>query len=393
MDVDSIFRCWLAQLVSDHAGQFQQLLKKRPENRFITEWIFANTRILDDGFERKLSQRVHWILGGFAGWDDPRLKCANPECGLTFKDPRYFVSATFGYRRHCCKACSNRHADTRLKSTATRFRKHGGKYFGDDAIEKRRRTCLERYGADSNMRSPEGLARYRSAIIDRYGVENQFQRAEIRKKIADVKKERYGDPLYNNSNKAAETIKAKGCSFSVSRARKAKSTWLKKYGIDHPMKLESVKMKAHYGWKHGRRYRLGGDTMMSVPELAFALYCRDKGLCYIYEDPKSAMKYNDALGESHTYFPDFHIVGFRGRPVDFLVELKGDNHFKNRDPDSGVMISFKGPEYDHVEQAKYDLIVSEGVVLVTTRRYMRYVTYAKRKYGSKFHLAYAVDGK
>lgn len=88
---------------------------------------------------------------------------------------------------------------------------------------------------------------------------------------------------------------------------------------------------------------------MTIPELAFALYCSDHGIEYIYEDPASVMEYADSNGKLHSYFPDFHIIGVGGRRLDFLVEIKGDNHFKNRDPATGIMISFKGPAYDHVE--------------------------------------------
>lgn len=135
-----------------------------------------NTRLLDCA-GRKFSQRVHWILSGFKNWDDARLHCAN--CGKTLDDPKFFRSPTIGYNRYCCKACSNKHELTRAKSRSTRLASNGGSYFSKASIEKRRKTCLKKYGADSNMKSIAGLNKYKRSLMERYGVDNQFKRQAV----------------------------------------------------------------------------------------------------------------------------------------------------------------------------------------------------------------------
>lgn len=53
-----------------------------------------------------------------------------------------------------------------------RLAKNGGKYFSDESMEQKRNTCMKKYGAPHNMQSEKGLAEYKAAIMDTYGVEN-----------------------------------------------------------------------------------------------------------------------------------------------------------------------------------------------------------------------------
>lgn len=202
-----------------------------------------------------------------------------------------------------------------------------------------------------------------------------------------MKLEKYGDAKYNNSEQQVRTRRMHAEAdphYEVNRYTAARKTWMRNYGVSHPMKNPKICARSHKNWKHKSHYMFGGDRFVSIPELAFALWCKDKGIDYVYEDDMPSMEYLDDNSNRHMYFPDFHIIGYGNHKTDFLVEIKGDNHFKDRDPSTGVMISFKGSAFDHVEQAKYKLMLEHGVIIVTTARYKKYLDWAKKTYGKDF---------
>lgn len=82
------------------------------------------------------------------------------------------------------------------------------------------------------------------AIKEKFGVDNVFQLEKIKEKSKKVKKEKYGDENYNNSEKMISTKKKKyGEGYLKQSAKDIKNKMVKKYGVDHPLKIDKFKNK------------------------------------------------------------------------------------------------------------------------------------------------------
>ena len=71
------------------------------------------------------------------------------------------------------------------------------KYKGIDRswMEKRKKTCLEKYGDEIAFRSPQVQETYKKNLKDKYGVENPFLVPEFKQKSIDTMIERYGSEV------------------------------------------------------------------------------------------------------------------------------------------------------------------------------------------------------
>ena len=57
------------------------------------------------------------------------------------------------------------------------------------------------------------------------------------------------------------------------------------------------------------------------------------------------------------------------------------------------MISLKGSEYDHVEQAKQRCMKEHGVILITSDDYAFYVKYAEKTYSQPVLMSFRTNNK
>lgn len=136
----------------------------------------------------------------------------------------------------CCTECIYKLRDK--KSTETSLKKYGvthptkNKTINNDILEKRKITCLEKYGVEYASSSPIIKDKVKQKCLEKYGVEYAFQSDEVKQKIKDTCKERYGTEwTFQN-----EEAKTKYC-----------ETCLKKYGVNNtfliPEVLESFKLR------------------------------------------------------------------------------------------------------------------------------------------------------
>lgn len=85
----------------------------------------------------------------------------------------------------------------------------------------------------------------KNAIKEKFGVDNVFQLDNIKEKSKKKKIEKYGDENYNNGKKAVETkreLYGEDYYTNMLEAQKVQ-TFIKKYGVDHPLKLDEFKNK------------------------------------------------------------------------------------------------------------------------------------------------------
>lgn len=172
------------------------------------QWLDENNAFTDDtrksltsGITRKLKNRDNIFkefttLTGVTS-DDPAeiiYNIVNPNCSKVCEvcgKPTSFDKFYNGYKKACCKECSNKL--TVSKGAKTKEEKYGSATYNNP--EKNRETLIRNHGA-SNYRNVE--------------------------KAKQTKLERYGNPNYNNLSKYKLSCKAR-------------------WGVDNPMKVDSVK--------------------------------------------------------------------------------------------------------------------------------------------------------
>ena len=269
--------------------------------------------------------------------------------------------------------------------------------------EKRRRTCLERYGVDSVMKNPVFVKKCneatRKTFLQRYGCTSSFTSKEIRVKRDATMIERYDTttPLRN------ENIKKKYTKTCLERygteipwknkdvRKKISITCLERYGVDHNSKADVTKDRnkrtclERYGVDHVWKDRAIRDRIKetclkrygyenpgsaglkycsydyenqffdSSWELAFWVYCKDNGKNIVRN-----YKYL-TLENGNKYFPDFIVDGR-------LVEIKSS--------------------YWQKKQSNYDLkkkaIEEYDILVVSNNEIKDYLEYVESKYGKSF---------
>lgn len=383
-DEDIQMRDLLLRTMQKSPKQFSNIINHNDELVRLRQWIVKRTSKLDAS--RTLTERIYWIVNGIKEF--PR--CQNPKCGRLLDNQKSFRGITLGYKRFCSKKCSNSDPQQRALGKATRLEKNGGKYFSEESLEKTRQSFIKHYGVDNNMKSPEGLKEYQDAIERRYGegIRNQWQRPEVIAGARAYRKAVHGSETWNNPQKTKATKKAKYGSENYYNRKKAAETSLRNHGVDHPMKDPEIAAKSFRNrHKTSIAYEVDGIGFDSLPEVCFYLYYRDHGIPLECHPADKVIKYQDQRGAWHVYHPDFYLPH-----LGYLVELKGNNHFRDKDP-TKEMISLKGPEYDHVEQAKQRCMKEHGVILLASADYDFYLRYAKSIYGRSGLLAFKKSKK
>lgn len=254
--------------------------------------------------------------------------------------------------------------------------------------ERRKATCLAKYGVENTFQSEEKKAKIRQTCKERYGVENCAQNTEIYAKVKMTNLERYGYTCSLNTEK---------------NLARRKETWLKTLGVDNPNKSNVVKAKARktclkkYGTiyytqteeykqrsmkskleKYGDAFYSGfviyyydNIYFRSKPELCFYIYNKDQGKDIVYE-PQPYFKYQ-CEDKEYYYKPDFLLENK-------LYEIKGDYFFD----DAGNLINPYDRSLDNVAKAKQLCMEEHNVTVLKSDKYMFYVDYVKEKYGTDY---------
>ena len=202
----------LSTLIS--SKQLRQVLARA--NRDLLQWI-------NDQLEKyssilsgcNIATKAYWILNDIH--ELPKCKCCNTSDNYAHKN---IVSISQGYNTCCCKECGHKVGaiSTSMSLKAT----FADKEKKDEIVKRRQKSCLERYG-----------------------VRNPLQVAEIKQKVIDTNKQRYGgQPAANKS------IQAKIRQTNIDRYgqaafnyAKSEQTCIKKYGVTNVSQLESTKAK------------------------------------------------------------------------------------------------------------------------------------------------------
>ena len=216
------------------------------------------------------------------------------------------------------------------KYLLTCSRKCRGKLVSLDPFvkEKKRRTCLKKYGVENPQQNKEIRDRtsktclllygqsgfnIQQALItnlEKYGVENPQQNKEIRDRTAATNIKRYGQDGFNPVT--------------------TKMTMMERYGVENALQNPEIFERCHQAQIQSR-YKFksflspSGKTIWYqgyekfVLEYLYNLYDESDITNERFEVPTIKYEFN---GKSHTYFPDIYI-----KSINHLIEVKSTYTF------------------------------------------------------------------
>lgn len=146
-------------------------------------------------------------------------------------------------------------------------------YKNEEIKQKGMQTCIERYGVDNIRKSKEFKEKIRQTVRERYGVDYPMQSEAVKEKSRQSNIERLGVPYLMQSEKVREKskeimLRKYGCEYAMqSRMIREKSrlSSLKHWGVSHPMKsiegqaLLAKSMKRNYGASFWCQSKIAGE--------------------------------------------------------------------------------------------------------------------------------------
>lgn len=125
-------------------------------------------------------------------------------------------------------ACSSKCAFD--KNRKTMKERYEGGFNNKEIIEKRRKTCIEKYGKPNYANTNEFKEKYEKSMMDKYGVKNGFQSEEVKSKIKETNLRKYGTEhfLQNEDNKIQYLYGNKNPSYKHGQSYKD-SIWGRSY--------------------------------------------------------------------------------------------------------------------------------------------------------------------
>jgi hypothetical protein len=176
--------------------------------------------------------------------------------------------------------------------------------------------------------------------LEKYGVENRYQREDIKEKSKQTKKERYGNEYYLNRDKAKQTclehfgvenplkspkiilkikqtVKEKYGVENVFQSEKikekCKQTSLKHFGVEYPSQNSEIHLKQQKSGFKLKQFKNTNIYYRGSYELDFLNKYYDK-----YPDITNAKSIKYIFEKkSHHYFPDFYIPS-----LNLIIEIK-----------------------------------------------------------------------
>lgn len=407
----------LFDIVDNHRQAFFNILGKRPEWKWLLEWIDSKVPKLlnQSNFIPDLGTKCSWIIHGWV--DFP--KC--PVCGHPINDKSN--CGLYGYRQHCGNSCKTKDPVVQAKIIKTVKKIDPSATWPSNtkiAKQHTKETWMDLYGVDNPMKCEAIKQKAKDRTAELHGdpnYRNSQQRIEtchrfygqgtngkkvsearlafpeskwieIDKKTKQTKLKNHGDPNWNNTTKRIATNKDR---YGVDHActapsvkQKTKETFLSNYGYDHNWKVPEIKEKMQR--TRTSRYFYAGMMFDSQDEIAFYIWCLDHNI-EIEAHPQPIPFYVPELNRMSRYFPDFKIGEAQ------LIEIKGIHMFKDRDPSKELIVPWKKPHkgskqtYEEamiLAKRKSECIRANNVQIITSVDCAKYRSYVSSKYGKNF---------
>lgn len=379
----------IKNLINENPKGWCALITKNKKYKHLLNYIITQTPLLSDS-KYKFVARTYWTLHHIQSWNDKLVSCR--ECGKPISDnPRFRLK---GYGEFCSMSCTNKNKDRRKQAMETSLKKFG-KGNGNNR-RKAKNTCMKKYGSEFYMGTEEFKNKVQETVKIRYGVNHVMEVPEFIERMAQTKMERYGNPYYVNLTKLHDTLHKRTKERWDEIKEKTKKTCLERYGVEWPALSKTAKIKSRktclerFGVEyaiqspdvmaHSRiRYVYNGLNFDSKPELAVYIYCKDHSINFQYK-PKISFEFK-CHGIKHYYRPDFIIE-------EKIVEVKGEQFFDEKGkmicPYTKKLDDETREKVNDLYEAKHQCMIQNGVMILTSKDYLKYLKYVKEKYGKNF---------
>lgn len=272
-------------------------------------------------------------------------------------NPKVFGSFCGGYSAMCvegrhCKTCME---DLNNNAKKTNIKKYGVEYHmktekskinqrnkAKQANEKRRKTCIEKYGVDNVYKTKSAQDKYKQTCLTRYGEDNPNKNKEIRRKTEQTNIERYGvkAPLQSteiqqkliNTNMERYGVE---CVFQSEKIKtKIKNTILDRYGETNVMRNDIIFEKCTKRRFRRKQYVFPSGNIVKIQGYEnYAIdYLLDNSIneTNILTSSKNFSSkigkiYYELNGKQHRYFPDIVVE----KDNEYVIyEVKSDYTYK-----------------------------------------------------------------
>lgn len=228
------------------------------------------------------------------------------------------------------------------KSKDTKLRRYGDVNYNREQCKN---TCMQRYGVSSYSKTTE----FKTFIHNMF-LNEEFTNM-FKEKIKRTNQERYGVNWQGERTEIKEKIRC------INQ---------EKYGVDWFTQTPEFNNIAH------KKYIYNNISFASSWEIALYIYLIDHNISFTYQpsDIKFTYIYNNI---QHRYFPDFKINGV-------YYEIKGDYFFN----DENILICPYDNSYNELYKQKYLCMLDNNVKILRYIDMIPYLTYVKNNYGKTY---------
>lgn len=203
--------------------------------------------------------------------------------------PTKFLSLTLGYRQFCSVSCARSNEQTHLRARNTCLERYGNETYNNR--DKNVRTCLERYGVPNVSYDEQVILKKQNTFISNHGIKNNFgnkkvlqkaiQNSQSEKAIQKRKQtclKRYGHEWHI----ASKEVRGKSIKTNIER-----------FGVENPFCIPEVKQKAiknaqtKEAWQKRYKTLRGNGNSSSLEDLLYE-ELKNKGINFIpqYKDKR-----------------------------------------------------------------------------------------------------------
>lgn len=142
------------------------------------------------------------------------------------------------------------HIETALHHACSRTCQSRAQHVGGALDEKKRQVMLERHGVENPQQSADVRQKTRQTNLRRYGHEVSSKSDQVKERARQTNQEKFGVDWHTQSKNFVD---------------KSKLTWEERYGVDHPMKSSEVKAKYDFtaSWRKAHETKKRNGTYAS----------------------------------------------------------------------------------------------------------------------------------
>lgn len=130
--------------------------------------------------------------------------------------------------------------DITMHTLSNYFKNYNIKKSKEEIKERRKQTCLDKYGTDNVSKSDKVKEKIKEVNQEKYGANSFTATKEGKNKILATKEERYGSSKYNNIEKNRETKLFRYGDPYFSNRKKYVETMNKNYGVSNSFQLKKT---------------------------------------------------------------------------------------------------------------------------------------------------------